>query len=385
MGEVQDRQRVVVVGAGIAGCQVARELAPDHDVLLLDRRGVAAEATGLSAGLVAPPLFYGDLPEVAAFAIDDFRSFDDTHGFEFVERDRLDVIPVGEASDARETARRLERTGFASDYLDAEDVAERYPRVDLDGYAGAVLYRDTGWVDPYTYAMALKREALKRGATVETGVDVTRIRVENSGVAGVETPSRSLDADAVVIPAGWRSADLLGSSVDLPVRPFRTQCLVLSPSQPLEADAPLWRLGDEHLYGRPELNGDLLVGGAHETVPEPTAASADIDESFAIQVAETVPKLVRGFDDAGFVNGWAGVDIGTPDTRPILDRPVGGPDGLVVATGFNGLGVMISPIVGPTVRQRLTGADPGFPVEPFAADRFDDVGTDFEYVSTSEV
>ena len=385
MGDVQGRPRVIVVGAGIAGCQVARELAPDHDVLVLDRRGVAVEATGLSAGLVAPPLFYGDLPEVAAFAIDGFRSFDGTHGFEFVERDRLDVIPFGESSDARESARRLKDAGFTTEFLDGEDVAEHYPRIDLDGYAGAVLYRDAGWVDPYTYATALKRDAEERGATVETGVCVTRVRVENGRVAGVETPSRSLDADAVVVAAGWRSADLLGSSVNLPVRPFRTQCLVLSPSRPLEVDAPLWRLGDEHLYGRPELNGDLLVGGAHETVPEPTAASSDIDESFALQVAETVPEIVRGFDDAGFVNGWAGVDVGTPDTRPIIDRPVGGPEGLVVATGFNGLGVMISPIVGPTVRQRLIGADPGFPVEPFAPDRFDDVGTDFEYVSTSEV
>jgi len=118
-------------------------------------------------------------------------------------------------------------------------------------------------------------------------------------------------------------------------------------------------------------------------VNDPTAVSGDADESFKLDVAGFVPGLVRGFENAGFVNGWAGVDAATPDTRPIIDAV--GPEGLVVATGFNGLGVMASPVVGPTVRERLTGESAPFTTEPFALSRFDSLSPEFEYVSTSDV
>jgi glycine/D-amino acid oxidase-like deaminating enzyme len=380
-----DSQRVVVVGAGVAGCHTAQELAADHDVTVLDRRGVAAEATGLAAGLVAPSLFYGDVPDVARHANGFFRSFDGTNGFEFTERDRLDFVVDADVEEAHHDAAHLANLGFPVEYLDADAVADRYPQFDVSEFAGAIYYEDTGWVDPYTYTNALKGVAEDSGATFEIGVEVRDLVVEDGAVTGVQTDDGRFDADAVVVAAGWRTRDLLPDGVDVPVRPYRTQCVVLEPDDPLDETFPLGRIGSEHLYFRPEHNGDLLVGGAHDTIDDPTSASGDADESFRLEVAGFVPSFVDGFETAGFVNGWAGVDTASPDTRPIIDAPRDGPDGLVVAAGFNGLGVMISPVVGPTVRERLTGEEAPFPSTTFAADRFDDVGTEFEYVSTSDV
>jgi glycine/D-amino acid oxidase-like deaminating enzyme len=380
-----DSERVVVVGAGVAGCAAARELARDHDVTVLDRHGVAAEATGLAAGLVAPTLFYGDVPDVARHANAFFRDFDGTYGFEFTARDRLDFVTESDVPEARHDAAHLADIGFPATYLDADEVAERYPQFDAEAFAGAVHYGDTGWVDPYTYTNALKRAAEDRGATFELDVDVETVLADDDGVRGVETDAGRVAGDAVVVAAGWRAPDLLPAGVAVPVRPYRTQCVVLEPDDPLDESFPLGRVGSEHLYFRPEHNGDLLVGGAHDTIDDPTAASSDADESFRLDVADFVPSFVDGFETAGFVNGWAGVDTASPDTRPIVDAPRDAPEGLVVATGFNGLGVMVSPVVGQTVRQRLTGEESRFPTTPFDADRFEDVGSTFEYVSTSDV
>jgi glycine/D-amino acid oxidase-like deaminating enzyme len=380
-----DSEHVVVVGAGVAGCHAAHELAVDHEVTVLDRRGVAAEATGLAAGLVAPTLFYGDVPDVARHTNDFFRSFDGTGGFEFTERNRLDFVTESGVDEGRHDAVHLADLGFPVEYLDAAAVTERYPQFDASQFAGAVHYEDTGWVDPYTYTNALKREAEDRGATFELGVEVEELLVDGDAVAGVATDDGRVAADALVVAAGWRTRELLPDGVDVPIRPYRTQCVVLEPDEPLDETFPLGRIGSEHLYFRPEHNGDLLVGGAHDTIDDPAAASRDADESFRLDVAGFVPSFVDGFETAGFVNGWAGVDTASPDTRPIVDAPQDAPDGLVVAAGFNGLGVMVSPVVGPTVRERLTGESPRFPTTTFAADRFDDVGTEFEYVSTSDV
>jgi len=186
-----------------------------------------------------------------------------------------------------------------------------------------------------------------------------------------------------VLAACWRTQELLPGDVEIPIRPYRTQVLILEPDEPLGERFPLGRIGSEHLYFRPEHNGDLLIGGEHHLIDDPAAVSGDADESFKLDVAAFVPSLMTGFDNAGFVNGWAGVDAATPDTRPIIDTV--GPDGLAVATGFNGLGVMASPVVGPTMRERLTGEAAPFTTEPFSLSRFDSLSPDFEYVSTSEV
>jgi glycine/D-amino acid oxidase-like deaminating enzyme len=375
----------VVVGAGVAGAHAARALATDHDVRVLERAGVASEATGRSAGLVAPTLFFGEDPDVAHHANAFFRAFDGTDRFELTERDRVDLVTEDGVEEAREAAHQRSDAGFPVDYIDAETVAERYPRLRADRFAGAVEYRDTGWVDPYSYALALVGDAERRGATVATDVTVTGLATADGAVAGVETTDGSVDADHVVVAAGWRTADLLTDHVALPVRPYRTQCVVLEPSSPLPAEFPLARVGSEHLYMRPEHNGDLLVGGGRDLLDAPETASTDVDAAFTRMVAATLPDVVSGFDDAGVVNGWAGVDGGTPDAYPVIDAPGEGPDGLVVATGFNGLGVMLSPVVGPAVRQALGGEDAPYPLAPFALDRFEDRSREFALQSTSEV
>jgi glycine/D-amino acid oxidase-like deaminating enzyme len=375
----------VVVGAGIAGCMAARELATDRDVLLLDRSGVAAAATGRAAGLVAPTLFFGDLPDVARHANAFVREFDGTGEFAFTRRDRLDLATTEERSDAEETARERAADGFPVSYLDAEAVRERYPALTMEGFAGAVEYRDTGWVDPYSYATALAGDATDRGATVETGHAVTGLLVEDGAVAGVETDAGTVRADEVIVAAGWRTRELLADHLDVPVRPYRTQCVVLEPEEPLDESFPLVRVGSDHLYMRPEHNGDLLVGGMAELVADPGGASTSADEAFRRQCAAAVPELFHGFETAGVVNDWAGVDTATPDARPILDAPADTPEGLVVATGFNGLGVMVSPVVGPAVRELLGGASAPFALSPFAMERFEHTGADFDLRSTSDV
>lgn len=371
---MQESADVVVVGAGVTGCGVARRLAPEREVLVLDREGVAAAASGRAAGLVAPTLFYKDEPDVARHANAFFRAFDGTEHFEFTERDRYDLVPEANVADAREDAERLADLGFPVEFLDADDVEARVPRFKLDDYAAGVHYGDTGWVDPYSYAMALKADAEVRGATFEIGPDVTAVEPGR-----VETTAGDVDCEDVVVAAGWRTRDLVDA--DLPLAAYRTQCVVLEPDQPLADDFPLGRVGDKGLYFRPEHNGDLLIGGSHQRMADPTGASTRADESFEREIALTVPRLLRGFDHADLVNGWAGVDSATPDARPIIDRV----DGVVVAAGFNGLGVMVSPAAHAAVTELVTGETAPFDTDVFALDRFDGAGADFELTTTSDL
>ncbi|WP_227356544.1 NAD(P)/FAD-dependent oxidoreductase [Haladaptatus salinisoli] len=374
---------VVVVGGGVIGCAVARELAATHDVVVVERERIAAEATALAAGEITMAPSYTDNPPIADFATGFFRRYDGTGRFEFTERPSLELVPPDREREARRRVERLAADGVAVSFSEPDAVEAAFPRFDLREFAGAVEHRDTGFVDPYAFAMTLKEDAESRGATFLTDTEVTGLRIADERVRGVETAAGTFDAPHVVVAAGWRTERLLRDHVRLPVRPYRTQCVVLDPLETVGDAFPMGWIPGEHVYFRPEHNGDLLVGGWSFAEDDPEGASESEDEAFRDHVADLVPRFLRGFDRARFVNGWAGVDGATPDTRPIIDAPSDAPGGLVVATGFHGRGVMTAPVAARVVRTLVVGERCPFSRAPFVLDRFDSRSPDFEFHSIS--
>jgi glycine/D-amino acid oxidase-like deaminating enzyme len=374
---------VAIVGGGVNGIAAAHELARDHDVVLVERGKLASEASALAAGeITVATKFHGDEAPLADHALQFFRTLADTGGFHYEERRSVELVPEGHGDDAEPYTAALADLGHDVEYLPAAALAERYPRVNVDGFDGGIEFRGTGFLDPYTYATTLADAASDRGATIVTETTVTGLQVDGGAVTGVQTDRGTLHADHVVVAAGWRTGEFLADHVELPVRPYRTQCIVLDPEDPVGEDFPMGWLPGEHVYFRPELNGDVLVGGWSFACDDPENASSQADEEFRHHVAEVLPRILRGGDRAGVVNGWAGIDGATPDTFPIVDAPDAAPDGLVVSTGFHGRGVMLSPIAGTLVGDIVRGDDPSLP-HPFRLERFEDTSPDFEFTSIS--
>ena len=374
---------VAIVGGGVIGIAAARELAPHRDVVVVERGNLAEEASALAAGEVTvSTTFTGTDAPLAEHALSFFRTFDGTGSFHFEERASVELVPEGKGENAAQYAASLADRNVNAHYLDAETVVERYPRLDVSTFDGALQYDDTGFLDPYTFATTLADDAEDHGATIVTETPVTGLRVTAGAVTGVETDQGTLAADTVVVAAGWRTGEFLAELVELPVRPYRTQCIVLEPEDPVDDDFPMGWLPGEHVYFRPELNGDILVGGWSFACDDPDAASSHADEEFKHHVAGLLPRFLEGGDRAGVVNGWAGIDGATPDTFPIIDAPTTAPDGLVVATGFNGRGVMLAPIAGTLTRDIVLDQAPTLP-DIFRLDRFDSTSPDFEFHSIS--
>lgn len=383
MGQSTERREVVVVGGGVVGCAVARSLAPDHDVLVLEAGQLAGEASGKASGLVTNGASFRAHPAFARTATEFFPEFDGTGAFSFTERESVGLVPAGEAAGAKAEADRIGAYGFDVEFVPASDLETRYPEVfHLTEFDGALVYGDTGWLDPYTYTVTLAADAEDRGADVRTGVEVTAIAVEDGSVVGVETDDGSVGADTVVVAAGWRTRDLCLPHVELPVRPFRWQGATLDPSDELPDWYPMGWDPTTDRYWRPEHNGDLHVGGDELVVDDPGSVRTSVTEAFKLQVATEMPDRLCHTADAAFVGGnvCPTGDATTPDTYPIIDAPAEGPDDLVVATGFHIGGVMSSPAVAEAVRELVTGATAGFPLDPFRLDRFESRGADFPFV-----
>ncbi|SNR34704.1 NAD(P)/FAD-dependent oxidoreductase [Halorubrum vacuolatum] len=382
---MSDQTRVAIVGGGVTGCAIARALAPDHAVDVFDQGQIAGEATALAAGEITMLSSYDDRPAIGWHAVEFFRDYDGTGTFSFAERPSIGLITPDREEAKRRYAARAADNGLPVAFLDRETAAGRYPRFDFSGFAGVVEHGVSGFVDPYTFAVTLQHDAEADSARFHTNTPVTDVLTDGGAVTGVEAGGERYDADHVIVAAGWRSRAVLSDqvNVEIPIRPYRTQCIVLEPEEPLPDSFPMGWYPGEHVYFRAEHNGDLLVGGWSFAEDDPEGASSNADEAFRRHVADLLPTFLQNGDRAGYVDDWAGIDAATPDTRPILDTPAEGPDGLVVATGFNGRGIMTAPVSATVVRSLITDETAPFSTDPFALDRFDTRSADFEFISIS--
>lgn len=366
--------RVVVVGAGVSGLSAARELATDHDVVVLDAGGVAADTTSRASGVVS--LGLEPIPDaMRAHALATFRRLDGKGVFSFTERPTVRLVPAGESP---------EDSPAGGDYHDEEALRERFPDSlgDLAGYDGGLVYDDTGTVDPLDLAMTLKYLAEHAGAEIYRDTRVTGLRVDDGAVVGVETEHGAVDADHVVVATGWRTRDLLSAHVAIPTRPMRWQALVLEAAQPVPGTFPMGSLPDRRAYWRRMPGGAVLVGGNEHLVENPEAAPMAVDEEFRREVTGEIGRLIAGDDwRVRRADCCPTADAASPDGLPIVDAPADAPDGLVVACGHHGRGVMLSPTTGAAVRAHVTGEVVPFDTDVLSLSRFEDRSADFEYLS----
>lgn len=401
---------VIVIGAGAVGCAVGRELADDLEILIVDKNGIGSGASGMAAGLTAPTLFSYDSPPVAKHANEYLRDFSGTEAFEYHERPRLELIYPEDEESARTQADRMASSGLPVSFVDAEEVAARHPMLNMTRFAGAIEIADAGFIDDtYVFTRALARDAQNRGAEFLTSVEVLDIATAEGSVVGIETAEQMIESQHVVAATGWQTRELLTDIINIPTRPFLLQAATVSVPETLESDFPLGRIPTESVYFRPQTDGHLRVGGGEYLIDDPSqfaksmvesnrideqlrasgktaqeVVNNGIDDEFRKKIEGVVPLFVHGVSSASAVDitaGWDGVDAATADGEPIIDRPSSAPDGFVLATGFNGLGITKSPVAAAGVKSLITGEEAPFDLDQFSLDRLPD-SVDFSLQDT---
>ncbi len=361
----------VVVGSGIAGLSSAHELADRGDVLVVDRDAVGQGTSSRASGLITCPLDYPELPNWTDRAVDSLRELDGRGVFEFEERPY--VRPVNDPGYAEMVRGRDDAV-----MVDPEEARGRYGSVlSSPGTEGVAVYEDVGLCDVSALLSTLKYECEGRGVEFRTDTTVTDLREEGGRLTGVETEYGPIDAETVVAAAGSATPNLVAGHVDLPIRPFTWNAVYLD----VDVDVTDWPAGgdgERRIYWRPTPSGHLLVGREHRAFGD----ELGVDPAFERMVEEELPGFFA-YDDHEVVR-WEDcpvADATTPDARAIIDAPAAAPDGLVVAAGFHGAGVMAGLAIGDAVRSIVTGEEPTVELDAFALDRFDDVGREFPFAS----
>lgn len=364
---------VIVVGGGVVGCAVAYSLAErGAAVTLLERDDLAAHASGVSAGMLAPlaeasgagPFFQLCLQGLQALERLIPRLEEETGvdtGYSRCGLLRLAMDPR-EESEIRERCRRLGSHGLR--WLSREEIDPLQPGITPEA-RGALYSPREGQVSGLGLARAFAAAASRRGARVEAQCEVTGLERQGSRIVGVRTGSDTLPADTVVLAAGpWAQGCMRWAEIALPVVPVRGQILTLRPAGP-----PLERIvwgSEAYLVPRPD--GSLLAGATEEW----TGFDARVTVEGAGQLLAAAARLVPSLRDATLEAARAGLRPGTPDRLPVLG-PAPGLEGLFLAAGHFRNGVLLSGITGELIAEwALSGRAP-WPTNPFSAERFQGV------------
>ena len=330
------RLDVAVVGAGVVGLAIAREISGrGARVAVFERSGIGAGASGVQPGGVRQQ--WGTrvacrlARESAAFYADADERLDAPVPLGFRACGYLFVAHT-EATLASLAANVLVQNdeGVPSRLVSPGDAAELVPGLRTDGLVGAAWCGEDGYFDRPQSVV----EAFGRGLDVRIGE-----------IASLEPRL----ADAVVVAAGAETADLLRPlGFELPIEREERYLFLSEPIrerllEPLVVSAER-RFAAKQLADGRVLASDLGARG-DDAQREAWRANvrAGIEELLPALAYVSFPGLVRGEYDV------------TPDHQPLLGRV---DDGLFVAAGFSGHGFMIAPAVARIIADAVLGAPP---------------------------
>lgn len=197
--------QTVVIGAGVVGLAVARELAlSGREVVILEREGLIGSVTSArNSEVIHAGIYYPAGSLKARLCVTGKHALYDYCTSRHVAHDRCGKLIV--AADAEE-ARRLDGIAAAAAANGVDDIARltgaeaRALEPELSCEA-ALLSASTGIVDSHGLMVSLLGEAQEAGAMLALGTEVTRLGVAGSGFE-VETPEMTLAAAEVVNSAG---------------------------------------------------------------------------------------------------------------------------------------------------------------------------------------
>ena len=362
---------VVILGAGVIGCAIARELAAGGaSVAVVEPGRPGREASGAAAGLLTPQSHAsapGPLVELARSSLALFpdlarelaeeTSIDIDLRMNGALRVAADPSDEGVLSDLYAWQRGA---GWNVEREDAARLAEKTGGKLGRAFRSALEFGDEGSVDSRLLVEALWKSAEKRGARFLLGESVRSIEVSGNRCTGVETAAGRIGAAAVVNAAGAWAGRVPGFPVAVPVRPVRGQIVELAVRE-LPFPFPIsWK----DFYVVPRAGGRLLLGSTQEEVgfdKRVTAAGAAL---LLGNAQELLPEL----GEAEVSAVWAGLRPATPDGLPILGETSVG--GLFLAAGHFRNGILLAPVTGRILSARVLGHGSPVALEPYRADRF---------------
>jgi glycine cleavage system aminomethyltransferase T/glycine/D-amino acid oxidase-like deaminating enzyme len=405
--------RVVIIGAGIVGTNLADELASRgwNNITVVEQGPLelAGGSTSHAPGLVFQTNPSKTMTEFASYTVNKLLSLTDGGVSCFNQLGGLELAT---------TEARLEdlkrKLGYATSWgvegriIDADECEKHYPLLNSGTLAdgrrilGGLHVPSDGLASAARAVQLLISRTREAGVTYLGSTTVTGISQWGGKVTGVETSSGVIPADIVVSCAGFWGREL-GKLIGLkvPLLPLAHQYVKTTPLKELRglnelpngARLPILRYQDRDLYFRE--HGDRIGIGsyAHRPMPVdmeqlPRVGAAEMSEhrmpsrlDFTLEDFapswEDCQDLLPGLHGAQIQDGFNGIFSFTPDGGPLMGEAPD-LDGFFVAEA---VWVTHSAGVAKAMAELLIEGQPETDLHGCELSRFEKVQTSDEYVS----
>ena len=350
--ETHTRFDVLVIGGGVVGCAILRELTRYRaSVALIERNPDICEGTSKSnsaiihTGFDAPP---GSLEaRLLADARDLWPSVIADLHIPYLQTGALmlALTPDDLLTIEHEIIPKAERNGVTLQPLTREEIVENAPYVNPE-VLGGVLIEGEGVIDPFWTTRAYCESAVLNGATVFTGEDVTELRMAEDRVLVRTSGGRELAASLVINAAGLWSDEIarLAGDASFTIRPRKGQFVVVEEDHGVaQIILPVPNKISKGILVTPIVFGGVMLGPTAEDVDEKTDLATTIEGLRAIR--EGVRRYVPDVAEAESVRQFAGLRAVGSESDYIIRASTAGRRLLHVA-GIRSTGLSASPAIG---------------------------------------
>ena len=218
----------VIIGAGIHGLSTGWRLAErmleagekvDGRIVVLDKSGIAAGASGIACGVVRNNYFQPAMRNLMAHSVGIWESDPEAFSYHSVGYMQISCEPMHE--DIAQIYAEQKAIGYESTFIEGSDDCTQYMKGIFSDWRAqgitSVLHEKRGGYANNTtaiYGLAKKAESL--GVRIITGVEVKGLNAESgsSAIKSIDTSKGAISCDHLVIGAGpwvrdfWNMLDL---------------------------------------------------------------------------------------------------------------------------------------------------------------------------------
>lgn len=324
---------VLIIGGGVIGCAIARELSKYKlDILLVEKESdVALHASSRNDGMIHPGIashpgtlrgemnvrgneLYTQLCKDLSVPFERYGSLIlfSSHTFGLI----LSLV----------FARRERLLGIQGHKISRSRLVEIEPNI-TDKAVGAFEYPSSGVLSPYKLTAALADNAVENGAKISLNTIVKSIQTKTGKITGVVT-NRGIIRPRVVINAAGVFADQIAAMADdgfFTIHPRKGECAILDKKKgPLVTRA----MG---LVDFSAVSSDSKGGGVMRTITQnvlvgPDAYEQPLREDFSTHkenmdalLAKHLP-LIKGFTKADVITYFSGIRAATYEEEFIIEK-----------------------------------------------------------------
>lgn len=306
---------VVIVGGGVVGSAIARELARYQlRIAVLEKNlDVCFETSGRNSAVLHGGFAYDTGTLKARFCVEGNHEFDQVAAELDVPFKRTGKVLVGNTPADMEQLKRTMAQGAANhatglELIDDDRLHQLVPAVNGKF---ALLSKNSGILDPFLYTIALAENAAANGAEYHFGAEVTAIRRVNE-VYHLDTAKGTYLARWVINSAGLgcgKISAMLGMNTYKVVGSKGTYIILDKKTGPL-LPMPVYPVPSNTYMGihvTPTVDGNVIVGPDAEQVGLETEPDYGVPQANMDYLADSANGLWPCIKKADYIRNYSGI------------------------------------------------------------------------------